>query len=162
MAVWSCSTKKVTHWPQRKCDFWTNESCSLLKTPMGTLNTPKQSFFLKISKPVKSFSYRFVMGFVFLIETTEHGEWRKGCMTSQWEPNNSLSIGRHLPQLLWSKFHGANMGPIWGLQDPGRPHVGPMNFAIWDGKWMTNLDRRNYYLGTLLLKWINLNPHMDK
>ena len=31
-----------------------------------------------------------------------------------------------------SKFHGANMGPIWGRQDPGGPHVGPMNFAIWD------------------------------
>ena len=30
-----------------------------------------------------------------------------------------------------SKFHGANMGPIWGRQDPGGPHVGPMNFAIW-------------------------------
>ena len=27
--------------------------------------------------------------------------------------------------------HGANMGPIWGRQDPGGPHVGPMNFAIW-------------------------------
>ena len=24
------------------------------------------------------------------------------------------------------------MGPIWGQQDPGGPHVGPMNFAIWD------------------------------
>ena len=30
-----------------------------------------------------------------------------------------------------SKVHGANMGPIWGRQDPGWPHVGPMNFAIW-------------------------------
>ena len=30
------------------------------------------------------------------------------------------------------KVHGANMGPIWGRQDPGGPHVGPMNFAIWD------------------------------
>ena len=29
-----------------------------------------------------------------------------------------------------SKVHGANMGPIWGRQDPGGPHVGPMNFAI--------------------------------
>ena len=29
------------------------------------------------------------------------------------------------------KDHGANMGPIWGRQDPGGPHVGPMNFAIW-------------------------------
>ena len=30
------------------------------------------------------------------------------------------------------KVHGANMGPIWGRQDPGGPHVGPMNLAIWD------------------------------
>ena len=30
-----------------------------------------------------------------------------------------------------SKVHGANMGPIWGWQDPGAPHVGVMNFAIW-------------------------------
>ena len=30
-----------------------------------------------------------------------------------------------------SKAHGANMGPIWGRQDPGGPHIGPMNFAIW-------------------------------
>ena len=30
-----------------------------------------------------------------------------------------------------SKVHGANMGPIWGRRDPGGPHVGPMNFAIW-------------------------------
>ena len=26
--------------------------------------------------------------------------------------------------------HGANMGPIWGRQDPGGPHIGPMNRAI--------------------------------
>ena len=45
-----------------------------------------------------------------------------------------------------SKVHGANMGPIWGRQDPGGPHVGPMNFAIWDiewnfdtGKWRVNV-----------------------
>ena len=31
-----------------------------------------------------------------------------------------------------SKVHGANMGPIWGRQDPGGLHVGPVNFAIWD------------------------------
>ena len=30
-----------------------------------------------------------------------------------------------------SKVHGANMGPIWGQQDPGGPHVGPMKFAFW-------------------------------
>ena len=31
-----------------------------------------------------------------------------------------------------SKVHGANMGPIWGRQNPGGPYVGPMNFAIWE------------------------------
>ena len=31
-----------------------------------------------------------------------------------------------------SKVRGGNMGPIWGRQDPGGPHVGPMNFAIWN------------------------------
>ena len=36
-----------------------------------------------------------------------------------------------------SKVHGANMGPIWGRQDPGGPHVGPMNFVIW-----ANFERR--------------------
>ena len=30
-----------------------------------------------------------------------------------------------------SKVHGANMGPVWGRQDPCWPQVGPMNFAIW-------------------------------
>ena len=29
-----------------------------------------------------------------------------------------------------SMVHRANMGPIWGRQDPGGPHVGPMNHAI--------------------------------
>ena len=41
----------------------------------------------------------------------------------------------HIGPLLTKQFliavHGANVGPIWGRQDPGGPHVGPMNFAIW-------------------------------
>ena len=41
-----------------------------------------------------------------------------------------------------SKVHGANMGPIWGRQDPGEPHVGPMNFAIREG--CHNLNLRCY------------------
>ena len=31
-----------------------------------------------------------------------------------------------------SKVHVAHMGPTWGRQDPGGPHVGPMNLAIRD------------------------------
>ena len=40
-----------------------------------------------------------------------------------------------LRNLIWcsypdSKVHGANVGPIWGGQDPGGPHVGPTYFDI--------------------------------
>ena len=37
----------------------------------------------------------------------------------------------HIPD---SKVHRVNMGPIWGRQDPGGPHVGPMEFAICEGR----------------------------
>ena len=40
-----------------------------------------------------------------------------------------------------SKVHRANMGPIWGWQDPGGPHDGPMNFAILAGTWKNSLGR---------------------
>ena len=42
-----------------------------------------------------------------------------------------------------SKVHGANMGFIWGRQDPGGPHVGPMNFAIWHSR---QIQRKNCHL----------------
>ena len=31
-----------------------------------------------------------------------------------------------------SKVHGATMGANWGRQNPGAPHVGPLNLAIRD------------------------------
>ena len=39
-----------------------------------------------------------------------------------------LALGQVYPE---RKVRGANMGPIWGRQDPGGPHVGPINFAFW-------------------------------
>ena len=40
------------------------------------------------------------------------------------------------------------MEPIWGRQDPGGPHVGPMNFDIWvDLQWW----RRDMEMPTALL-----------
>ena len=45
----------------------------------------------------------------------------------QLKEYNSESADETYPD---SKVHGAHMGPIWGQQDPGGPHVGPMNFAI--------------------------------
>ena len=44
------------------------------------------------------------------------GTWENGILPEDENPD--------------SKVHGANMGPIWGCQDPGGPHIGPVNFAI--------------------------------
>ena len=41
----------------------------------------------------------------------------------------ALFIGSHISD---NKDHVTNLGPIWGRQDPGGPHVGHMSFAIWD------------------------------
>ena len=46
-------------------------------------------------------------------------------------PRHSLSQVTSFVQLGMLWVHGANMGPNWGRQDPGGPHVGPMNFSIW-------------------------------
>ena len=35
----------------------------------------------------------------------------------------------HIQAFPDSKVHGADMGTIWGRQDPDGPHVGPMNFV---------------------------------
>ena len=43
-------------------------------------------------------------------------------------PHGWEYISLHFPD---SKVHWANIGPIWGRQNPGGPHVGPMNFVIW-------------------------------
>ena len=36
------------------------------------------------------------------------------------------------------------MGPIWGRQDPGEHHVGPMNFAVWDDTGYADLAHRRF------------------
>ena len=56
-------------------------------------------------------------------------------LMSQWWLSSLADLFVTRPQWVStpdSKVHGANMGLIWGRQDPGGPHVGPMNFAIWD------------------------------
>ena len=52
-----------------------------------------------------------------------------------------------------SKVHGANMGPIWGRQDPGGPHVGPMNFAIWDHLMNDNIHMIIWTLENIIVRY---------
>ena len=55
----------------------------------------------------------------------KHKLWTKNQLTM----TDSLSLPLSLSPSLspGTKVHGANMGPISGRQDPGGPHVGPMN-----------------------------------
>ena len=50
----------------------------------------------------------------------------------QWVNWDALPHNEVTSNIPDSKVHGADMGPIWGRQDPGGPHVGPMSLVIWD------------------------------
>ena len=61
-------------------------------------------------------------------------------------PGTSLAFNKDsIPD---SKVYGANMGPIWGRQDPYGPHVGLINLAIWDSYadtgYTQNVDRDGF------------------
>ena len=65
----------------------------------------------------------------------ETGLWTVNSLTPERCGCNGYN-GRHFTDISQktpdSKVHGANMGHIWGRQDPGGPHVGPMIFVVWD------------------------------
>ena len=58
------------------------------------------------------------------------------CLALLWLPQCQWSIhggyGIRLKCTPDSRVQGAYMGPTWGWQDPGGPHVGPTNLAIRD------------------------------
>ena len=82
-------------------------------------------------------------------QETQHSAdiiWLITCLAMAWRGKQA---GHNYPD---SKDHGAYMGPIWGRgrQDPGGPHVGPMNFAIWIGLLLPKLvfnrrENKKYY-----------------
>ena len=58
-----------------------------------------------------------------------------------------------------SKVHGANMGPIWGRQDPGGPYVGPMNFALWVA-YRNHFMLKSGFICTLRLRY-EISPDVE-
>ena len=50
------------------------------------------------------------------------------------------------------KVHGANMGPIWGRQDPSGSHIGPMNFAIRDAN-LYRSELQEHSLPLITMYW---------
>ena len=81
-----------------------------------------------------------------------------------WQKTKQQVSSRTNNEFPDSRVHGASMGPIWGREDPGGPHVGLMNFAIWvgfpahvcvtkpqwtmqgnDAQWVINYHQHNYH-----------------
>ena len=80
--------------------------------------------------------YRSILHTSFSITSLAVRQWnhmsvsyhrQSDCWTACW----SLCLTSSWCNYPGSKLRGANMGPIWGRQNPGGPHVGPMNLAIW-------------------------------
>ena len=66
---------------------------------------------------------RFLVVGTFISVNNEDQQW--------WTLLNGGAMVDPAECPLIAKVYGASMGPIWGRQDPGEPHVGPINFAIW-------------------------------
>ena len=49
-----------------------------------------------------------------------------------------------------NNVNGAYMGPTWGPQNPGGPHLGHVNIAIWD-KFPESCDKSNELIGRFVI-----------
>ena len=68
----------------------------------------------------------------FLVEWDQLGFIGLDCsQTAVLTRSPNWSTDKSFPE---SKVHGANVGHTWGRKDPGGPHVGNINFAIWFDK----------------------------
>ena len=86
----------------------------------------------------------------------------------EWKPSgynigynmrsNVRSNGEMLPIYPDNKVHGANMGPIWGRQDPGGPHNVPMNFAFWASIWISRNLSVNFMCYHYIYQYVPKQP----
>ena len=138
------------HWPRQWMapSHYVNQSWFLINEVLWL--SPESNFTMSAQADVCILNLKII-----LFELLPHlfGIWIYGKICS-WPPDSNLRYGMpwytvpnftlcmqqslvrwilyfHLETFPDSKVHGANMGPIWGRQNPGGPHVGPINFAIW-------------------------------
>ena len=77
-------------------------------------------FYIRASIPKLSVDVFFTIPLAKLGRIVGQTLWALMCLLIEVEHLEPLSLT--YPD---SKVHGANMGPIWGRQDPGGRHVGP-------------------------------------
>ena len=95
-----------------------------------------------------------------LLTSAGHFWWQRASRGSLIGDDESRIIGTCLNSLpVWnlygapdSKVRGAIMGPIWGRQDPGGPHVGPMKRSHQVTRFfLSNGCMHSFYLRAALL-----------
>ena len=64
-----------------------------------------------------------------------------GCSQYDMRDTFGVALWWHMLKENTATLIARFMGPIWGRQDPGGPHVDPMNFAIWDAFWLWDIVR---------------------
>ena len=82
---------------------------------------------------VPCFCLLLVWSYKFHLYPSGLHQWHWGNMSSYHFSENGLcnhNKAKHNQMCPDSKVHGDNVGPTWGRQDTGGPHVGPINFAI--------------------------------
>ena len=87
------------------------------QTPFERLSSSDGALELK---PLSAIHSGWRVQAVHLARKLSQTGWVQGLLAGE--------VYRYYPD---SKVHGANMGPIWGRQDPGGTHFGPMNLVIW-------------------------------
>ena len=82
----------------------------------------------------------------------------------QWDRGGELDYFFIVPD---SKVHGAKIEPIWGRQEPGGPHFGPMNLAIrgpcehgHSASWLFLMWHENFWFS--LCCWLRLTAPILK
>ena len=91
------------------------------------------------------------------IDQYQHHEKKE---TKRKRMYNSWDALHHAIKSPDSKVPGANMWPIWDRQDPGGPHVGPMNFVMW--VYLYNLPDGGWSCGVYIriISWHNSYYHL--
>ena len=143
----TCNVVKVLIRLGKSCSFMTDDAIAQLWQCLSNINVVSNSSLLHkyLDQSLAELLMKFNSDLVNLglISCVKKGHWGTYYIYSQMK-----DMWSHRPKCVDtcynaysdSKFHGANMGPIWGRQDPGGSHVGPMNLAIWVYSMWNNTD----------------------
>ena len=156
-----CLTKACTAFDKNLCNHWLKDSvavsrwvgnpdskcCVANMGPTWVLAAPGGPHFGPMNVAIRKATAQNRQS----ITISRHRNPSSLLVHTQWISGTSITMvfrhQTHYGNITDSKVHGANMGPIWGRQDPGGPHVGPKRLVDWD----------TYLLFNAQIPWSNVN-----